>query len=93
MQPAGGVDDQDVDAAGQGALAGVVGDAGRVGAGGAPDDVGSRPGRPRSSSWSAAAARKVSQAARTIEFPWSLSRWASLAIEVVLPEPLTPAIR
>ena len=44
-------------------------------------------------SWSAAAARKVSQAASRIDLPSSLSRWASLAIEVVLPEPLTPAIR
>ena len=44
-------------------------------------------------SWSAAAARKVSQAPRRIVRPSSLSRWASLAIDVVLPEPLTPAIR
>ncbi len=43
--------------------------------------------------WSAAAARKVSQAASKSVFPWSFRRWASLAIEVVLPEPLTPAIR
>ena len=39
MQAPGGVDDQDVDVAGQGALAGVVGHAGRVGPGRPLDDL------------------------------------------------------
>ena len=92
MKPAGGVDDQDVGLAGQGAVAGVVRHARRVGAGG-PLTM-SAPARvAQTVNWSAAAARKVSQAASRIDFPSSLSRCASLAIEVVLPEPLTPAIR
>ena len=93
VQPAGGVDDQDVDAAGQGAVAGVVGDARRVG-----------PGAPRTMSEPGALGpdRRAGRPPRRgrcrrrpsrIVFPSSLSRWASLAIEVVLPEPLTPAIR
>ena len=92
VQAAGRIDDEDVDASRQGPLTGVVGDAGGVGPGGARTI--SQPARcAQISSWSAAAARKVSQAPRMIDRPWSLSRWASLAMEVVLPEPLTPAIR
>ena len=43
-------------------------------------------------SCSTAAARKVSHAATSTFLPSVCSRLASLAIEVVLPEPLTPAI-
>ena len=63
-------------------------------------DAGSAPSAPRTmwaeersahmASWSAAAARKVSPAARTTRAPRSLSRLASLPMVVVLPVPFTP---
>ena len=43
-----------------------------------------------SSSWSAAAARKVSPAAITTRWPWRTWRIPSLPMVVVLPTPLTP---
>ena len=45
---------------------------------------------PHTLSWSMAAARKVSAAARTTRSPRSLCHLASLAMVVVLPEPFTP---
>ena len=42
-------------------------------------------------SCSTAAARKVSQAATMTVLSWTLRYWPSLAMEVVLPAPLTPA--
>ena len=45
------------------------------------------------SSCSSAAARKVSAAATTTEWPWSRRRDASLPIVVVFPVPLTPTTR
>ena len=46
---------------------------------------------PQAASCSRAAARKVSPAASSTERPWSWKYLASLPIEVVFPEPLTPA--
>ena len=47
---------------------------------------------PQATSCSRAAARKVSPAASSTLLPCDCSHFASLPIEVVLPEPLTPAI-
>ena len=45
------------------------------------------------SSWSAAAARKVSAAQRRTLFPSCRRRWAILPMEVVFPTPLTPTTK
>ena len=65
--------------------------------------AGSLPGSPRTISapsrpahndnCSTAAARNVSPAPSTTRFPSLVNRWASLAIDVVFPEPFTPVTR
>ena len=93
VQPAGGVDEHEVQAPGGGGLDGVEGHGGRVGALRLADHLAARARSAQTSSCSTAAARKVSPAARSPCCP-APARWAaSLPMVVVFPTPLTPTTR
>ncbi len=68
MEPAGRVDDENIDTTGQGAVAGIVGHARGISARGSLDDVGAGSSSP-DRELVGRGRRNVSQAARRIVFP------------------------
>ena len=91
VQPAGGVHDEHVEAAGLGFFAGIVGHAGRVAALLAFDDVAAEPLAPDRELLDGGGAESIAGRDHAPSCPPSWHSRASLAIDVVLPEPLTPA--
>ena len=89
MHAAGGVHEDDVALAGQGGVDGVVGDRGRVAAGGADDGVAADLVGPQLELVRAGGAERVGGAEQGLAAARK-AMWANLAAVVVLPEPLMP---
>ncbi len=93
VQPAGGVDDQDVGAARRRRLDRVEHHRGGIGAGRLADDLDADPLPPRLQLLDGRGPERVGRGQERRGGPSPLSAAASLAHVVVLPEPLTPSIR
>jgi len=90
LQAARGVDDADVEAAGDRLGDRPMSDAGRVAPRIAADDLRTDPPGPHGELLHRRRRRNVSPAPSTTRLPSRAKRAASLAIDVVLPEPFTP---